>query len=447
MSQELADFFQKDEIEAIARDTKFVQRKSQLGGFEFLDLLVHTRSNQLQMSLNQMASSLSTRHGVTISKQAVDERFNGFSVEFFRVVLERILQQELCSFEDLFTDFDRVLIKDSTSFQLPEHLSEIYPGSGGSGSKASIRIQFEYDLINGEVSDLSLHAFNDSDIENAKSEDYNTGSNCLYIRDLGYVSNEILRNINKSKNYYINRLKPNIAVFEKKGGLYKKIDFSEILSYMNKNGTERLEREVYVGKDDKFKTRLIILKMPEDAINERLRKLNANAKKRGSSVSKESKSRVHFNLFITNVEENRLSTKEIWDVYRLRWQIELIFKVWKSVGEIDIVKKVKRHRFESFLLARLIWLSINWNIFWVLNNYYWDNYKQVLSIYKVFSYLSEHRYELHKAVKSTALEICKFINRLLKIANKYFLLEKRKGHVSSIEILLSQSIKKQTNNI
>ena len=62
-----------------------------------------------------------------------------------------------------------------------------YPGSGGSGSKASVRIQFEYDLLGGKINDLSLNAFNDQDASDAIATVDLLQAGDLIIRDLAYV--------------------------------------------------------------------------------------------------------------------------------------------------------------------------------------------------------------------------------------------------------------------
>jgi IS4 transposase len=71
-------------------------------------------------------------------------------------------------------------------------------------------------------------------------------------------------------------------------------------------------------------------------------------------LSKEYKSRARLNIFITNISAEVLELEQIHSVYTLRWQIELVFKVWKSIGKIHKVKKMKQERFESYLYAKIV---------------------------------------------------------------------------------------------
>lgn len=121
---------------------------------------------------------------------------------------------------------------------------------------------------------------------------------------------------------------------------------------------------VYIVASEKYKVRLVIEEMPEDKINERIRKVKKEAKKKKRIARKETLARAALNLFITNVQAEILPTSKVRSLYRLRWQIELMFKVWKSIGCISKIKKMKVERFETYLYAKLLWLMINWSILW-----------------------------------------------------------------------------------
>ncbi|MCP3888728.1 MAG: hypothetical protein GY702_07615 [Desulfobulbaceae bacterium] len=112
-----------------------------------------------------MTIDLEKNYQISISKQALHERFNEKAVEFVTSALEKLFNKQLqkkLQFRHC-NEFRRFLIKDSVCFQVDESLMNIYPGSGGDGSKANVRIQFEYDVLNGQIVDLSLNAFNEQD--------------------------------------------------------------------------------------------------------------------------------------------------------------------------------------------------------------------------------------------------------------------------------------------
>lgn len=215
-----------------------------------------------------------------------------------------------------------------------------------------VRIQFDYEILTGSITELSISALNTQDINNAKNTLSKINEGDLIIRDLSYISNEVLNQIQTNqKAYFLNRLKTNIGVYEKKENSFSKINFERIYKE-NKNMT--IDKTVYLGKE-KFRVRLILQKVPEYVYEQRLRKACKSNKKKANEFSKEYKSRLHFTIFITNIPDEHLSINQVFACYKIRWQIELVFKNWKSIRKIDEVKKVKQHRFECHLFISLLY--------------------------------------------------------------------------------------------
>ena len=74
-----------------------------------------------------------------------------------------------------------------------------------------------------------------------------------------------------------------------------------------------------------------------------------------------------WSVFITNVPRDWLAAKDIMLLYRLRWQVELIFKLWKSLAKLDAIAHCGPHRFLCQFYARLLallvfgcWMSFLW---------------------------------------------------------------------------------------
>ncbi len=117
-------------------------RKSKLSGNLFLDLIIFNSENLKSQSLNDLSVLLKNEHGLGITKQNLHDRFSESAVVFLKDALENLLRKQLEGEANLL-DLDginRILIKDSVCFQVDESLLADYPGSGGSGSKASVRI-------------------------------------------------------------------------------------------------------------------------------------------------------------------------------------------------------------------------------------------------------------------------------------------------------------------
>jgi hypothetical protein len=163
-----------------------------------------------------MCSYLESRYGISISKQALDERFNEKSISFVKSVWQEVLQKELGSVyhSKLFPSFHRVRIKDSTKFNVPATLVD-YRGSGGSSgtSKAGICIQYEYDLKSGQILDMTLTAAVRNDQQDAGETVGNIRKSDLVLRDLGYFSTAVLASMAHNEAFFLSRLPCGIHVY------------------------------------------------------------------------------------------------------------------------------------------------------------------------------------------------------------------------------------------
>lgn len=417
-----------------------MKRAGKLNGSLFLDLLVFNSDSLKDESLNDLSSELRIRHGIEIRKQSLHERFNRYALVFLKVALEELLQQQLNI--DLCLDsrpFGRILIKDSTCFQIDESLEAYYPGSGGSGSGASVRIQFEYDLLTGKINDLSVNAFNEQDASDSIATIERTSAGDLIIRDLAYMSLDVLREIVDRSAFYLCRPSPSVHIYEKKGDKYCQLDFAQLTKHMKKHNLESIEKDVYLGSKDKFKTRLVLHLLPPDVVSRRIRKARETSRNKGrGDLTKEYIARAHLNLFVTNAAVELLSARNTWNLYRLRWQIELIFKVWKSICRIDNVKKVKRYRLECYIYAKLILIVLGWQILWQTSAWLYHAEGKVMSILKSAKTLfRKHISALAEIFLFKTRSARSFMNDFCNLSRSNHLLEKRREQPTSFELLLS----------
>ena len=225
---------------------------------------------------------------------------------FLSNAFSKLLRDRLSSNHALETcrDFNRILIKDSVCFQIDESLKEYYPGSGGSGSKASVRIQFEYELLSGTITDISISAFNTQDAKDSITTIELIKSGDLIIRDLAYMHLAVLNKIIEKCACFLCRLNTKTKVYQLKGNEYFEIDFNRIAKKMREFNISRIEEKVYIGEKEKLEVRLIICLMPEAEYNKRIRKAQENAKKKGRQIGNDFRARAALNLFITNADED-----------------------------------------------------------------------------------------------------------------------------------------------
>jgi len=354
-----------------------------------------------------MVSLLKSDFGVIIKKQSLDERFNEKCVNFVKSVLKEVLREQFANLYSvkLLPDFSRIRIKDSTKFTVPSNLEEHYKNCGGdvhSRSKASISVQYEYDLKSGEITDLTITSAARNDRADAGETADNMEAGDLILRDLGYFSTPVFAKCAGKKAFFLSRLDSSTNVYDQLGN---QISFKDIYRSMQESGTIEKEMLVYVGKQTQLAARLILQLVPEEVYAQRIRGKTKKSKGQGRGrLTEETKIRCRFTLFITNAEEFRLSLKQVFPLYRLRWQIELRFKTWKSVFKIASLQKMKEHRYITLLLIKLLLIIINMQITNSLQQAYIQPRKdkiKVLSPYKSLKTLKTLFDEIFSILRGT----------------------------------------------
>jgi hypothetical protein len=201
---------------------------------------------------------------------------------------------------------------------------------------------------------------------------------------------------------------------------------------MKKRNLSCLEKEVFLGKKEKFKTRLIINLMPEREIEKRIRKARENNRKKGrKALTKEYIARAHLNLFITNMSVDAVPTCRVWDFYKLRWQIELIFKIWKSICNIEKVKKVKVARLECYIYSKLILIVLGWKIIWKISQGLFLAEGKAMSYYKAFkTFINVKIIEVRDVFLNGQGNIEEFMKNFYALSRKHHVLEKKRGQVT-----------------
>jgi hypothetical protein len=198
LENQVSAFFTNEELDQLAKQAQFTKRKvNRLSGSTFFKLIVFNSDKLCEQSLNSLCTDLAIDEQVNMAEQSLNERFNNNALFFLKRALEKVLSNQI-TYKTILKKqfiFKRILIKDSTCFQIDESLSAIYPGSGGNASKASIRIQFEYDILCGAITALDITPFTVQDQTDSKATIIDLQAGDLIIRDLGYISIKVLKAI------------------------------------------------------------------------------------------------------------------------------------------------------------------------------------------------------------------------------------------------------------
>jgi len=435
--REVSQFFKEETTEAEARETGFVKRESKLTGHLFLTVFTFGMSLYGTPSLNELVGLLKlVAPELEMSREGLYQRINEEAVKFFEAMLSLVIKLEVPSELELtvLSAFKRILIFDSTAFQLPETLAPYFKGFGGDASEAGIKILFGYDLKSARFFYVVLNG-TDADhlIRNGVIGEIGTGD--LEISDLGFFGVETFAQIEARGAFYVSRLKTNVTVYRKnEAGNLEEYDLSEAVKKMKEG--DRTEIEVCLKSGETvITTRLVIECVPEVVKAERVRKLNQINLKKGRQTQERTKLLQGVNLHITNAPAELLSAKVIRQFYTVRWQIELIFKNWKSNFQLDEVTGKKPHRIKCMIYAKLLFIFLTHKIIHVARSFAWSQLAREVSEFQATQQIKIIGNEWLRAIFQEPAKVETILSGVVKFIIKHCLKGKSKKRVYPLELL------------
>jgi len=343
---------------ALARTSGFIRRARKVSGPNFIKTLVFGWMQNQPPTAEGLARA-GFSHGLKVSAQGLDQRFTAEACEFVKSVLEEAMAQTVTTLhpveQGILDRFQEVHIADCSVIALPGEWEALWPGTGGTGGsgKAALKLDTDLELKSGQLR-VGLLPGRHSDSRGPRAEAV-YGPGVLRIQDLGYFNLARMRQQGARGEYWISRLQPGTRLFQP-GGV--EIDWPGRLGGMARQGAARGEMAVLVGAEERLPARVLVWRLPEEAAARRRARMKDKARKHGRAATAESLALCDWNQLVTNVDGRRLELAECFLLYGVRWQIELLFKLWKSHGRLGQSRSANPHHRMCEVYAKLLGLLI-----------------------------------------------------------------------------------------
>jgi transposase len=199
---------------------------------------------------------------------------------------------------------------------------------------------------------FTLSGFNCNDQSTSGLISEHVNKKDLVIRDLGYFTLDSLKAISDKKAYFLSRLRYGVNIYDEQGNLLS------LKSLLRKKGP--LDQWVWIGKKQRLKVRLVMVPLPAAQASERKRRARKNRDRR-LNHSRAYYRWLDYACFVTNVSDEIWSSRQVAQAYKVRWQIEIIFKSWKSGFNLQNIFKEpcrNEHRITTAILLMLVFVCL-----------------------------------------------------------------------------------------
>lgn len=273
-------------------------------------------------------------------------RKDGFPL-FMKIVVTRAMlmfkQQIQEQLPEKLKCFDQILIQDGSSFALHPELSEYFPGRFTQHSPAAVECHLRMSLLDDLPVTMEVSA--DKESERAYLPKPESMKNKLLLADAGYIGQAYMQKVTHWSGYFLLR--------------YSKIINPTIVRAQTARGKSLPKLKNLKLKDmRRHHSRANVLDLDIE-----WKKFRCRAVRFWHPTEK------RYLTWLTNLPREKFSCDDVMKLYRLRWQVELLFKEWKSYNNLHAFVTRQPQIAEGLIWASLLSLLLKRYIGKVAQNY------------------------------------------------------------------------------
>ncbi len=283
-------------------------------------------------SLADLQREFNHQNDVTVAYKAFYNRlarpgFAAFMRQMFARLVEQLCIQTLApdghAAVSRFKDF---VVQDGSSFALKKKLRDVFPGRFTTAEPAAVEVHATYSGFADEVSRVEIAP--DSEAERQFLPEPSTLKDRLLLADRGYPSTKYFDEVRRAGGSFIVRLSRSHDPLVRAAWIDGKrvaVNKGVLLSrFIRRNHGQQMDLDVEYARSE-LRFRVIVLPGSEATMTR----------------------------LCTNLPRTPFFVGLVARLYRFRWQIELVFKEWKSYANL--------HKFDTAnanIAAGLIWASL-----------------------------------------------------------------------------------------
>lgn len=316
----------------VGRESGFIQRERQVTGACFAQTLVLGGLAQPEGTRKQLHQS-AMRTGMEVSIQGLDQRFSVKAVGFMRRLLEEALSQMIESeaTRGILPQFNGVYLTDCTQIKWP-----------GLEMKMAVRLELQQGGLQVYLTDIKRNDQKTEIIDRCLEP------GALHLADLGFFKLKRFSDWNEQGVFWLSRFKVGTIVTTLDGQV---LDLKQLLT-----GQEPITLPVKIGKKQPVTTFLVAAPLSGEALSKRQVRLKEQARLDQRPLSQRQADLAHWTIYLSNIPH--LTFPQAFILARTRWQIECLFKLWKSHAKVLVSRSADPIRQQVEGYAKLLGVLI-----------------------------------------------------------------------------------------
>ncbi len=324
-------------LRALGESSGFVIREREITADRFVPSLIKSLGSHSVESIADLVRDFNHDHGLAIHYKPYYQKLNTpcfprLMHGVFESMLRHLWVQVLEPLRNgPFARFRDILIQDGTSFAVHGGLATTFKGRFTKVSPAAVELHCTMSLFSDNLVSVTLTG--DAECERHHLPDPKDLEDVLLLGDRGYDSTEYMLAVDDAGGFYLIRIRkchdPIVFKIHRRGKRYRDLE-GHRLSYVLK----------HTAKDK-------VLDMDVCWEHPKKRVAFSRIVARWNPAAKE------WVRLMTNLDRDEFIADDILQAYRLRWQVELLFKELKSYANLHKFSTTKEPIAEG-----LIWASL-----------------------------------------------------------------------------------------
>ena len=331
----------------LARAVGFVQREGKINPFVFVWTLVLGFGAGSERNVSSLRRSFQRASGRSLVPSSFYDRFTKSLVALLRGLIEHLLDAKtglLAELRGSLGGFEDIMLTDASVLRLRTRLANLFPGCRTNHTKAAAKLHAVMSATGAGHEAISITGERVNDRHRLKIGPWVHGR--LLLLDLGYFGYRLFDRIRRNGGFFVSRMKTNanpriVAQYRKWRGQSIRVvgrKLQDVLARLKRQVLDveievGFERRAYAGRPSRATTRFRLVAVRDATTNK-------------------------YHVYVTNVPPEKLSAGEVALAYRARWEIELLFKAWKSQFRLDELPSRKPEVVEALIYAAVITMLV-----------------------------------------------------------------------------------------